>query len=182
MVNGIQKIEKKLVLEHLHINLENFMKVKNIFIIYLSYICIYIYIFVVDFKIIIYLFYIKIGYFLNDQFHGEGQYNMKSGDRYVGNYEYNVRCGFGTYTYYDSGDIYTGNFLNGVYDGEGCYEYASDNATYEGSWTNGKKNGFGTYKYANGIILIIFIFFIISLNYNSSLKIISIQILFHCLT
>lgn len=61
---------------------------------------------------------------------------------YYGYFEYNKPNGFGAIIH-DKGDIYIGEWLNGVAQGRGKYYYSDENTIYDGEWDDDKQHGAG---------------------------------------
>ncbi len=63
------------------------------------------------------------GFFKDGRFHGAGEFEFKSGERYSGEFHEGVIHGFGSY-FFASGDVYRGNFAEGQFQGHGILEKA----------------------------------------------------------
>ena len=75
--------------------------------------------------------YIKyIGYWENDQYHGQGLMMYADGSKFDGFWSHNQRHGKGTFTHPDDGE-----------------EMGEE---YEGEWNEGKKNGLGIFTFSDG--------------------------------
>ena len=81
---------------------------------------------------------------------GEGTLTLANGDKYVGEWDNDLKNGHGIFTYRDSGSSYVGEFKDGSLHGQGTYTLANG-ANYIGDWKNGKMNGQGTLNLLNGV-------------------------------
>lgn len=79
-----------------------------------------------------------------------GIYTYKSGDKYEGSFNNNLRDGFGIYTY-KNGEQYKGLFLNDKKE-YGSYQF-KNNDVYTGSFENNLPNGYGVMKYNSGKVI-----------------------------
>ena len=70
--------------------------------------------------------------------HGKGLSIDGEGNTYEGDYKYDKRDGYGTYTF-KSGNRYIGGFFNGKKHGKGIFNYINGD-TYEGEFNNGNMN------------------------------------------
>ena len=90
--------------------------------------------------------------------HGKGTYHDEDGIQYIGEWNFGVKHGHGTYIFGPkskwAGDKYVGEWTNGEKHGQGTYTYGSKTKwagdKYVGHWRDGKKEGQGTYFWANG--------------------------------
>ena len=89
-----------------------------------------------------------IGYWKNDNFHGQGIYTTTEGDKYSGQFLEGYKSGQGTYIWKD-GDKYSGQFLNDSPNGIGTYEFISGDS-YKGEVKDYSFQGQGTYIWKNG--------------------------------
>jgi len=89
-----------------------------------------------------------IGEWANEQFHGQGTFNMNNGDVYAGQFVYGKNHGQGTYTW-ANGQRYVGQFVNSLKSGQGTYTWPNGNR-YVGQWSGDRNNGQGTLFYADG--------------------------------
>lgn len=78
---------------------------------------------------------------------GTGIY-ATSGSMYVGEWQNNLKHGFGQYEWAD-GVKYEGNYSKDLRKGFGKYFWPSGER-YEGEWDNDKRNGYGTLYDING--------------------------------
>ena len=67
---------------------------------------------------------------------------------YQGNWENDMRSGYGTSTYPDGGK-YEGNFVKNLRSGNGVYTH-TDGSAYVGAWENDMKEGKGIFTWADG--------------------------------
>jgi hypothetical protein len=67
---------------------------------------------------------------------------------YHGNYENNLKNGFGTFKY-TNGDTYSGKWNDGKKHGKGAYRYSIDGSVLEGTWKAGYLN-YGRWVLPNG--------------------------------
>ena len=67
---------------------------------------------------------------------------------YSGDWQDDVRHGYGTYTYVN-GDTYEGEWSNNMRHGQGVYSYSHTGAKYDGSWANGRREGVGDIVHQN---------------------------------
>jgi hypothetical protein len=93
------------------------------------------------------------GEWVDDKWHGKGTLNLKSGDKYVGDFKNDMRNGHGKYTWSennpDLGKDYIGDFRDNNYHGYGTLQFKNGDK-YQGQFIDGNKHGFGVYYYANG--------------------------------
>eukprot|EP01041_Mallomonas_annulata_P010751 gene10751-22461_t len=75
------------------------------------------------------------GWFLSGQRHGQGHCHNPDGSEYIGDWAYDRKHGFGTWT--------------GVL---GTRSGSLDEISYEGEWANDKRNGQGIARYASGAV------------------------------
>ena len=76
---------------------------------------------------------------------GTGVYRYdKTGHRYEGGWEENVKSGIGKMIYNGVGE-YHGYWENGRRHGEGMFTYKTTGDVYSGWWKYGEKQGYGTY-------------------------------------
>ena len=88
--------------------------------------------------------------------HGKGTFKWKaSGQIYEGNWEDNMRCGFGTLIVpkEDGGYRmeYSGEWKRDKKNGQGSHFY-SEHEFYEGQWKNSKRHGWGVLNYEDGTV------------------------------
>ena len=69
---------------------------------------------------------------------GKGSYLYSNGDKYVGDFEDDMRQGEGTYTWAETGETYTGSFYKNNMHGYGTYTWQEGRASYTGYFENGK--------------------------------------------
>ena len=92
-----------------------------------------------------------MGNFKNDLPHGQGTYQYKNGDLYVGEWAEGKRNGKGSYAHSVGDwetDLYVGDFKNDQKDGYGIYTY-TDGVRYIGEFKNDLKDGLGKYIFLN---------------------------------
>ena len=93
-----------------------------------------------------------VGEYRNGVMHGHGTYYYNfgefKGDVFIGNVEYNIRTGQGTYTYRD-GRKYIGQWKNDLNHGRGIW-YWTNGDRYDGNFVAGRKYGFGIYTFSDG--------------------------------
>ena len=75
-------------------------------------------------------------------------FHFAGGDFFEGNYENNLKNGYGKMTWSD-GDVYEGNWKNGTQNGYGKYTWPSGNV-YEGNWKNDYKYSYGKFTWSDG--------------------------------
>jgi hypothetical protein len=89
------------------------------------------------------------GEWLDDKKHGPGTFTYASGDKYVGFFEYGLRCGEGKYIV--KGEVaYEGTYLNNKRHGKGKYTWPDRVRSYEGDYKNDRMDGSGTLTYTEG--------------------------------
>ena len=88
------------------------------------------------------------GYFDDKGRQGRFIFHFAGGEFYEGNYENNLRNGYGKMTW-SSGGVYEGNWKNGVQNGFGKKTW-SDGSVYEGNYENNLRNGYGKYTWSDG--------------------------------
>ena len=71
-----------------------------------------------------------------------------SGNVFEGNWENDLRNGYGKMTWSD-GDVFEGNYENDAKNGYGKMTW-SDGDVYEGNWENGNQHGYGKYTWSDG--------------------------------
>mmetsp|Transcript_40423 Transcript_40423/g.49035 ORF Transcript_40423/g.49035 Transcript_40423/m.49035 type:complete len:194 (+) Transcript_40423:76-657(+) len=80
---------------------------------------------------------------------GEGTMIYPTGDKYVGNLDFDgTRKGKGVYTF-ANGASYDGEYLKNLKEGNGKFTYP-DQSVYEGGWKEDLRSGQGTYTFPNG--------------------------------
>lgn len=62
-----------------------------------------------------------------------------NGDTYDGQWQYDMKHGYGIYKYSQSGDLYDGNWVNDMRDGYGKFQWKSGDM-YEGYFKNNQVN------------------------------------------
>ena len=77
-----------------------------------------------------------------------GTYTVGNGNKYVGEFKYDMLNGKGTYTT-ASGIKYVGEFKDGKYNGQGTFTFANG-TKYVGAWKDDAYNGQGTFTFAHG--------------------------------
>lgn len=88
------------------------------------------------------------GQFQNGNFSGQGILYLKSGDKYLGNWESSLRQGKGRFEFVN-GDVYLGLFAADKMSGEGTMTYKNGDK-YQGNWEQNLPSGEGTMTYADG--------------------------------
>ena len=88
------------------------------------------------------------GYFDDKGKQGRFIFHFAGGEFFEGNYENNLRNGYGKMTW-PSGGVYEGNWKNDHLHGYGKMTWSSGNV-YEGNWKNDYKHGFGKYTWSDG--------------------------------
>ena len=68
---------------------------------------------------------------------GTGKFTYPDGSKYEGEWKENQREGKGTFIF-SNGDSYCGDYKNGLRDGEGIYSYNQDRSQLIGKWLNDK--------------------------------------------
>ena len=83
---------------------------------------------------------------------GNGTYQYKNGDLYVGDWKKGKRHGKGFYAHsvgeWET-DLYVGDFVEDMKNGEGIYTF-TDGVRYIGEFKDDKKEGKGRYIYLDG--------------------------------
>ncbi len=79
---------------------------------------------------------------------GKGTMNYATGDKFEGEWKWDMINGFGKITY-KSGNIYEGQWEDNMHHGIGTKIWAAG-ASYTGEWVLDKIQGKGTYTYQNG--------------------------------
>ncbi|XP_055984475.1 radial spoke head 10 homolog B-like [Sorex fumeus] len=89
-----------------------------------------------------------IGHWCYSKRHGKGSihFNQEGTSWYEGDWEYNVKTGWGIRCY-NSGNIYEGQWENNMRHGEGRMRWLTNNEEYTGQWERGVQNGFGTHTW-----------------------------------
>ncbi|XP_023569114.1 radial spoke head 10 homolog B2 isoform X2 [Octodon degus] len=89
-----------------------------------------------------------IGHWCHGKRHGQGSiyYNQEGTSWYKGDWENNVRKGWGTRCY-RSGNIYEGQWEDNMRHGEGKMRWLATKEEYDGHWDRGVQNGFGMHKW-----------------------------------
>ena len=80
--------------------------------------------------------------------HGKGLWKNIQGDFYDGNYELNLKKGYGVMNF--QGEIYKGHFNNDLREGEGEMIW-NDGTVYKGEWKKGMANGRGVLITSEGV-------------------------------
>ena len=75
------------------------------------------------------------GTWLNNEKHGDGEYNWPNGNSYRGEYRKGQREGVGVMTY-KNGESYEGQWLRGEKHGDGIYRGIKNDIC--GTWRNGE--------------------------------------------
>jgi len=88
------------------------------------------------------------GNYENDLRSGYGKLTWSDGDIYEGNWKNGAKNGYGKMTW-SGGDVYEGNWKNDYQNGYGKLTW-SDGDIYEGNWKNGAKNGYGKNTWSDG--------------------------------
>ena len=88
------------------------------------------------------------GNYENNLRNGYGKMTWSDGDVYEGNWKNDYQHGYGKYTWPD-GDVYEGNWKNDYKYGYGKMTW-SDGGVYEGNWENNMRNGYGKVTWSNG--------------------------------
>lgn len=78
-----------------------------------------------------------------------GIHNLSNGDRYIGGFKDNKKCGEGEYIY-ANGDVYEGSVKLGNITGNG--RKTTKSAVYTGEFLNGEYHGLGRLTGKNGIV------------------------------
>ncbi|KAM5301962.1 radial spoke head 10 homolog B isoform 2-T3 [Glossophaga mutica] len=89
-----------------------------------------------------------IGQWCQGKRHGTGciYYNREGTSSYEGNWDHNVRKGWGIRRY-KSGNVYEGQWDNNMRHGEGRMRWLTTNEEYSGQWDRGTQNGLGTHTW-----------------------------------
>ncbi|XP_053413758.1 radial spoke head 10 homolog B [Nycticebus coucang] len=89
-----------------------------------------------------------IGHWCHGKRHGKGSiyYNQEGTSWYEGDWEHNIRKGWGIRCY-KSGNIYEGQWEDNMRHGEGRMRWLTTNEEYTGQWERGVQNGFGTHTW-----------------------------------
>jgi len=90
------------------------------------------------------------GNFENNVKTGYGKFTWPDGEVYAGNYENGTQNGYGKFTWPD-GEVYAGNYENGTQNGYGKMTWP-DGEVYAGNYENGTQNGYGKYTWPDGNI------------------------------
>lgn len=91
------------------------------------------------------------GDYMNGKIHGKGTYvfaNSQTLIKYIGEFEFGRRSGFGT-LYYKDGATYVGHFRNDLREGKGKQAYANGEV-YQGDFFEEMRHGHGKYTYPDG--------------------------------
>ncbi|XP_066520825.1 radial spoke head 10 homolog B isoform X3 [Hoplias malabaricus] len=80
--------------------------------------------------------------------HGKGTiyFNKEGTSWYEGNWENNIREGWGVHCY-PTGNIYEGQWKNNIRHGEGTMKWIQLGQQYSGQWVNGVQHGHGTHTW-----------------------------------
>ena len=93
------------------------------------------------------------GEWVDDKWHGKGTLNLKSGDKYVGDFKNGMLNGHGKYTWSENraGDCkdYIGDFRDNNKHGYGTLQFKTGDK-YQGQFIDDERHGFGVFYYADG--------------------------------
>jgi len=79
---------------------------------------------------------------VNGTYQGFGVFDWKNGDRYEGEWKFNLMDGLGTLIYKNQ-DVYKGEFFKGIKQGQGKFTKGKSLLVYDGPWMYGKQHGVG---------------------------------------